>query len=82
MRVILDVISAAMSKNQPLGLCEESAPSYGAFSMYGVDVMLTDTYKPVILEVNFSPDCTRACQVNIYLYASLTMILTHTLSPL
>ncbi|KAJ8656628.1 hypothetical protein O0I10_007705 [Lichtheimia ornata] len=59
---IKDVISAAMSKNQPIGLREKSAPSYGAFSMYGVDVMLTDTYKPVILEVNFSPDCTRACQ--------------------
>lgn len=64
MSVNVDVISAAMSKDQPIGLREDPAPSYGAFSMYGIDVMLTDTYKPVILEVNFSPDCTRACQVN------------------
>lgn len=33
----------------------------GACAIYGTDVMLRSDYSPVILEVNFSPDCTRAC---------------------
>jgi tubulin--tyrosine ligase-like protein 12 len=32
--------------------------------LYGVDVMITDTYEPKILEVTFSPDCGRACKFN------------------
>ncbi|KAF7729632.1 hypothetical protein EC973_004005 [Apophysomyces ossiformis] len=57
-----DVLSAAATQTQPLGLLPEKAPSYDAFSVYGFDVMLTDDFKPIIVEVNFSPDCTRACQ--------------------
>ena len=33
-------------------------------SLYGVDVMITDTFEPKILEVTFSPDCNRACVFN------------------
>lgn len=62
---ILDVLVAAASQPQPLGLLSEDnkQPEFDAFSIYGFDVMLSDDYKPVIIEVNFSPDCTRACQV-------------------
>jgi hypothetical protein len=35
---------------------------YKPFAVYGFDVMLTSDRKPKIIEVNFSPDCTRACQ--------------------
>ncbi|KAG0178695.1 hypothetical protein DFQ28_003943 [Apophysomyces sp. BC1034] len=57
-----DVLSAAATQTQPLGLLPENEPNHDAFSVYGFDVMLTDDFKPVIVEVNFSPDCTRACQ--------------------
>ncbi|KAI8973286.1 tubulin-tyrosine ligase family-domain-containing protein [Mycotypha africana] len=62
---IKDILVAATSTEQPLGLAGENAKSSNTFSLYGFDVMLTDDFKPVILEVNFSPDCTRACQVKI-----------------
>ncbi|KAF9927489.1 hypothetical protein BGZ65_006740, partial [Modicella reniformis] len=35
---------------------------YEAFSIYGIDAMLKDGCQPVVVEVNFSPDCTRACK--------------------
>lgn len=31
-------------------------------AIYGVDVMLDNSFKPKILEVTYCPDCTRACQ--------------------
>ncbi|KAI9008955.1 tubulin-tyrosine ligase family-domain-containing protein, partial [Phycomyces nitens] len=57
-----DVLAAAAIQPQPLGLAPEKSPGFDAFSMYGFDVMLTDDFKPKIIEVNFSPDCTRACK--------------------
>ena len=33
-------------------------------SLYGIDVMVTDDFKPKILEATFSPDCKRACRFN------------------
>ena len=60
---------AAASEQQPLGLLDKNvSQSYESFGMYGFDVMLDDKYNPIIVEVNFSPDCTRACEVkNIYI---------------
>lgn len=52
---------AAASTPQPLGLAGGDN-KFDAFSVYGFDVMLTDDFKPIIIETNFSPDCTRACQ--------------------
>ncbi|WOL02637.1 tubulin--tyrosine ligase-like protein 12 [Canna indica] len=31
-------------------------------AMYGVDVMLDNSFKPKLLEVTYCPDCTRACK--------------------
>ncbi|KAI9497822.1 tubulin-tyrosine ligase family-domain-containing protein [Zychaea mexicana] len=60
---IKDVFLAAASEQQPLGLIDNSAsPSYESFGMYGVDVLLNNEYRPIIVEINFSPDCTRACK--------------------
>ncbi|KAG0328582.1 Tubulin--tyrosine ligase-like protein 12 [Dissophora globulifera] len=61
---IKSIFSAAVVKPQPLGLGAQDgkAPEYEAFSIYGIDVMLKDDCQPVVVEVNFSPDCTRACK--------------------
>ncbi|KAI9274445.1 tubulin-tyrosine ligase family-domain-containing protein [Phascolomyces articulosus] len=60
---IRDVLLAAASEEQPLGLVDKNtSQSYESFGMYGVDVMLDNEYRPIIVEVNFSPDCTRACE--------------------
>lgn len=32
-------------------------------AMYGIDLMITNDYQPVILECNFQPDCHRACNL-------------------
>ncbi|KAG2236013.1 hypothetical protein INT48_008105 [Thamnidium elegans] len=56
-----NVLIAAASTPQPLGLAGGDN-KFDAFSVYGFDVMLTDDFKPIIIETNFSPDCTRACQ--------------------
>jgi hypothetical protein len=57
------VLIAASSTPQPLGLAG-SGSKFDAFSVYGFDIMLTDDFKPIVIETNFSPDCTRACQVS------------------
>ncbi|KAL6575373.1 hypothetical protein OROMI_012658 [Orobanche minor] len=31
-------------------------------AMYGIDVMLDCSYQPILLEVTYCPDCTRACK--------------------
>lgn len=68
----IEVLLAAANENQPLGLNDSEEADYDAFSIYGFDVMLTDDYKPVILEVNFSPDCTRACEVRKKFLTAMT----------
>ncbi|KAG1468818.1 hypothetical protein G6F56_003621 [Rhizopus delemar] len=60
--VIKDALSAAVSQAQPLGFAGGEKIEGDTFAMYGFDIMLTDDFKPVILEINFAPDCTRACQ--------------------
>ncbi|KAL7310798.1 hypothetical protein PS15m_010245 [Mucor circinelloides] len=59
---IKHVLVAAASTPQPLGLAGRDTSKFDAFSVYGFDIMLTDDFKPVVIETNFSPDCTRACQ--------------------
>ncbi|CAO3620118.1 unnamed protein product [Mucor fragilis] len=57
-----NVLVAAASTPRPLGLAGSNASNFDAFSVFGFDIMLTDDFKPVVIETNFSPDCTRACQ--------------------
>ena len=35
---------------------------YYARAIYGLDIMIDENLEPYILELNFSPDCTRACK--------------------
>jgi len=60
---IKSIFAAAVVKPQPQGLGgQDKTHPYEAFSVYGIDVMLKDDCQPVVVEVNFSPDCTRACK--------------------
>ncbi|KAF9357310.1 hypothetical protein BGX26_003915 [Mortierella sp. AD094] len=60
---IKSIFAAAVVKPQPQGLgVQDKAQVFEPFSIYGIDVMLKDDAQPVIVEVNFSPDCTRACK--------------------
>lgn len=61
---IKSIFAAAVVKPQPQGLGgKDKNHSYEPFSVYGIDVMLKeDSCQPVVVEVNFSPDCTRACK--------------------
>lgn len=69
-------MSAAVSQAQPLGFAGGEKIEGDTFAMYGFDIMLTDDFKPVILEINFAPDCTRACQVKTKQYRT-KRIITH-----
>ncbi|KAG0245627.1 tubulin-tyrosine ligase family-domain-containing protein [Mortierella sp. GBAus27b] len=60
---IKSIFAAAVVKSQPQGLgAQDKTNPYEPFSVYGIDVMLKDDCQPVVVEVNFSPDCTRACK--------------------
>ena len=42
------------------------------FSIYGLDVMIEkDSFEPKILEMTFSPDCTRACKYHPSFYEDI-----------
>lgn len=69
-----NVLIAAASTPQPLGLAGRDTTQFDAFSVYGFDIMLTDDFKPVVIETNFSPDCTRACQVIYMITTTLLRI--------
>jgi tubulin--tyrosine ligase-like protein 12 len=43
-------------------------PNEHSAALYGIDVMLDSEFKPQILEVNYSPDCTRACNYDPNFY--------------
>jgi tubulin--tyrosine ligase-like protein 12 len=43
--------------------CPQMCDPYSR-AIYGLDVMIEDNLQPKILEINFSPDCTRACKYN------------------
>ncbi|EAY18905.1 Tubulin-tyrosine ligase family protein [Trichomonas vaginalis G3] len=43
--------------------CQKMVQSPYTKGMYGVDLMITKDYQPVILECNFQPDCKRACNL-------------------
>lgn len=62
----LDVLAAAVTEQQPIGLSGEET-KFDSFGVYGFDIMLNDRFKPLVIEANFAPDCTRACQVKGYL---------------
>ncbi|XP_054997775.1 tubulin--tyrosine ligase-like protein 12 isoform X2 [Sorex araneus] len=65
-QMFIELLEAASARPPPLGLC--GYPSSRA--VYAIDLMLkwdrrpdgTRTMQPQILEVNFNPDCERACQ--------------------
>ncbi|GAN06073.1 hypothetical protein MAM1_0110d05550 [Mucor ambiguus] len=59
---IKNLLVAAASTPEPLGLAGRDTSKFDTFSVFGFDIMLTDDFKPVVIETNFSPDCTRACQ--------------------
>lgn len=45
-------------------LCIKNCPSmidFNSRSIYGLDAMLDENLEPYIVEINFQPDCTRAC---------------------
>lgn len=42
--------------------------STNSFAVYGIDLILTHDLHPVIEEVNFDPDCTRACNYDPEFY--------------
>jgi len=43
--------------------CQNMVQSPYTKGIFGVDVMLTNDYQPIILECNFQPDCKRACNL-------------------
>ncbi|KAI9251244.1 tubulin-tyrosine ligase family-domain-containing protein [Sporodiniella umbellata] len=61
-QVMKDALNAAVMQTHPLGLAGGQPIEADTFAVYGFDIMLTSDFKPVILEINFAPDCTRACQ--------------------
>jgi len=56
-KMMKSVIVAATQSPPPIGLGRN--PNYR--SLYGFDVMLDHLFVPQLIECNFSPDCTRAC---------------------
>ncbi|XP_076638732.1 tubulin tyrosine ligase-like 12 [Colletes latitarsis] len=56
-----EVFEAAVAKKPPKGIAESSQSR----AVYAVDLMLEwkkEEMQPILLEVNFSPDCKRACE--------------------
>lgn len=77
---IKELFTLVTAQPAPMGLgrCEKSR------ALYGVDVMLTwvtdaetgqESIRPVILEANFQPDCTRACKYFPSFYSDLMNVL-------
>lgn len=61
MEALKDVFSSASRLPPPKGL----APSTQSRALYAADFILAwdgDKIQPLLLEINFGPDCTRACQ--------------------
>eukprot|EP00727_Mastigamoeba_balamuthi_P006412 m51a1_g2391 hypothetical protein (1004) ;mRNA; f:727949-731590 len=56
------VFQAAAAAKDGLGM------GYGCMAVYGIDLILTEDYHPVLEEINFSPDCTRACDYDDQFY--------------
>lgn len=47
--------------------CPQMSDPYSR-AVYGLDIMIDSDLQPNILEINFSPDCTRACKYNPEFY--------------
>src|SRR5262245_28871411 len=54
------IFEAAVARNDGLA-SGTTGQRFISAAIYGTDVMLDAEFNPIVLEVNFSPDCTRAC---------------------
>ena len=36
--------------------------NYNSRAIYGLDAMIDENLEPYIIEINYQPDCTRACK--------------------
>ena len=54
----------AKVKNVMLMACKDCPQmiNYNSRAIYGLDVMLDEELEPYIIEINYQPDCTRACK--------------------
>jgi tubulin--tyrosine ligase-like protein 12 len=69
--MIREVFEGATKEKPPKGI----ANNYQSRAMYAVDLLLDwreedsqKTIEPMICEVNFMPDCTRACKFHPYFF--------------
>ena len=61
LKIFREVFEAATSADPPKGIAESSQSR----ALYAVDLMLewkNNEMQPILLEVNFAPDCKRACE--------------------
>ncbi|XP_066594754.1 tubulin--tyrosine ligase-like protein 12 [Prorops nasuta] len=61
LKMFKEVLEAAIEEEPPKGIAKSSQSR----AIYAVDLMLQwkdEEIQPVLLEINFSPDCERACQ--------------------
>ena len=51
-------------KNVMLLACKDCPQmiNYNSRAIYGLDAMIDDQFEPHIIEINYQPDCTRACK--------------------
>jgi tubulin--tyrosine ligase-like protein 12 len=70
-QVIKNVFVAA-SNNEPPYSIEKNFQSR---AIYGIDLMINEKFQPILLEINFSPDTTRACNYDPSFYNNIFTIL-------
>lgn len=69
--VFKKIFIAASSADPPNGL----ANNIQCRAMYGIDLMINEKFEPEILEVNFNPDCTRACNYDPQFFDNVFSVL-------
>ena len=72
-RMIFDSLTAASFQHRDTLICHEG--THHCRAAYGYDVMLDDQYEPKLLEVTFSPDCTRAVKYHPHFFNDVFMTL-------
>jgi len=70
-QVMKSVIVSGAQQPPPKGL----GRSANQRSVYGFDMMINDKFEPVLIECNFSPDCTRACNYDTDFYNKIFSVL-------